>query len=143
MGKSQIKRIVLTHLLDEEIIPPSKVTEEITRDKSGMTGEELLQLKRLEIEERDKEREAQYQMKELELRKKELTFQVKLKELEAKVDRSIRGATEAGAMVPFDVSKHIQIFVKTRLINISLILRKLPKALNSLKITGHYCCRAP
>ena len=143
MGKSQIKRIVLTHLLDEEIIPPSKVTDKITRDKSGMTGKELLQLKRLEIEERDKEREAQYQMKELELREKELTFQVKLKELEAKVDRSIRGAIEAGAMVPFDVSKHIQIFVKTRLINISFILRKLPKALNGLKITGHYCCRAP
>ena len=43
-------------------------------------------------------------MKELELREKELTFQVKLEELEAKVDRSIRGATEAGAMV----SKHIK-----------------------------------
>ena len=64
MGKSQIKQIVLTHLLDEEIIPPSEVTDKITRDKSSMTGEELLQLKRLEMEERDKEREAQYQMKD-------------------------------------------------------------------------------
>ena len=47
-------------------------------------------------------------MKELELREKELTFQVKIKELEAKVDRSIWGATKAGAMAPFDVSKHIK-----------------------------------
>ena len=86
MGISQIKRIVLIHLLDEEIIPSSEVTDEITCDKSSMTGEELLQLKRLEMEERDKEREAQYRMKELELREKELTFHVKLKELEAKVD---------------------------------------------------------
>jgi len=99
---------VLTHLLDEEIIPPSEVTDEITREKSSMTGEELLQLKRLEMEERHKERKAQYRMKELELREKELTFQVKLKELEAKVNRSIMGAIEAGAMVPFDASKHIK-----------------------------------
>lgn len=106
MGKCQIKRIVLTHLLDEEIIPPSEVMDEITRDKSSMTGKELLQLKHLEMEERNKERETQYRMKELELREKELTFEVKLKELEAKVDRSIMRATEAGAMVPFDVSKH-------------------------------------
>ena len=48
------------------------------------------------MEERDKEREAQYRMKELELREKELTFQVTPKELEAKVDRSITGGTEAG-----------------------------------------------
>ena len=52
MGKSQIKRILLTHLVEEEIIPSSEVTDEITRDKSSMTGEELLQLKRLEMEER-------------------------------------------------------------------------------------------
>ena len=44
MGKSQIKRIVLTHLLDEEIIPPSEVTDEITREKSSMISKELLQL---------------------------------------------------------------------------------------------------
>ena len=51
---------MLTYLVDEEIIPSSEVPEEITHDKSSMTGEELLQLKRLEMEEREKEREAQY-----------------------------------------------------------------------------------
>jgi len=56
MGKSQIKWIVLTHLVDEEIIPSSKVTEDIANGKSSMTGKELLQLKRFEMEERDKER---------------------------------------------------------------------------------------
>ena len=57
MGKSQIKRIVLTYLVDEEMIPSSEVPEEITHDKFSMTGEELLQLKHLEMEEREKERE--------------------------------------------------------------------------------------
>jgi len=48
------------------------VTEEITLDKSSMTGEELLQLKHLEMEER-KKRKAQYRLKELELREKEFS----------------------------------------------------------------------
>jgi len=69
-------------------------------NKSSITNKELLQLKRLEIEERDKEREAQYCLKELELRGKKLNFQLKLKKLEAKVDRSIKGATETGAGYP-------------------------------------------
>jgi len=60
MGKSQIKRIALTHLADEEIIPSLEVTEDITHGKSSLTGEELLQLKCLEMEERNKEREAQH-----------------------------------------------------------------------------------
>jgi len=49
---------VLTCLVDEEIIPSSEATDEITLNKSSMTNKELLQLKHLEIEERDKEREA-------------------------------------------------------------------------------------
>ena len=69
---------MLAYLVDEEIIPSLEVTEEITLDKSSMTGEVLLQLKHLEMEEREKEREAQYRLKELELREKELSFQVKL-----------------------------------------------------------------
>ena len=36
---------MLTYLVDEEIIPSLEVTEEITVDKSSMTGEVLLQLK--------------------------------------------------------------------------------------------------
>jgi len=42
-------------------------------------------------------------LKELELREKKLNFQLKLKKLEAKVDRSIKGATETGRVVPFDI----------------------------------------
>ena len=133
MEKSQIKRIVLTHLLDKEIISPSEVMDEITW---------LLQLKRLEIEERDKKREAQYRMKELELR----AVHVELKELEAKVDRSIRRATEAGTMVPFDVNKHIKFvpdFRENEVDKYFLHFEKVAKILKCLKITGHYCCRAP
>ena len=43
-----------------------------------MTGEELLQFKRLEFQERDKERAAQLRLKELELRERELALQVQL-----------------------------------------------------------------
>ena len=107
--------------------------DKITCDKSSMTGEELLQLKRLEIEERDKEREAQYRMKELELREKELTFQVKIKELEAKVDRSIWGATKAGAMAPFDVSKHIKFVPDFRENEVDKYFLHFEKVAKSLK----------
>ena len=56
MGKSQINGIVLTYLVDKEIIPSLEVTEKTTLHKSSMTGEELLQLKHFEMEERGKER---------------------------------------------------------------------------------------
>ena len=53
-GESQIKRIALIHLVDEEIIPLSEATEEITCEKPSMPGDEILQLKWLEMEEREK-----------------------------------------------------------------------------------------
>ena len=69
LSKSQVKEIVLKHLIDEEIIAPVEETEE-TASVSGMTGEEILQLKRLEFQEREKEREAQLRLKELDLKER-------------------------------------------------------------------------
>ena len=63
MPKSQIKQIIVTYVVDEEIIPTSEATEEIVRGKRGLTGEEL----QLELEEHEKEREARLHLKELEL----------------------------------------------------------------------------
>ena len=123
---------MLTHLVDEEIIPSSEVTEEITCDKPSMMGEELLQLKRLEMEERDKEREAKYRLKELELREKELNFQVKLKELETKVDRTT-GAAETGAVIPFDVSKHIKFVPDFRETEVDKYFHHFEKVAKNLK----------
>lgn len=99
MPKSQIKQVIVAHLVDEEIIPSSEATEEIGRGEKGLTGEEVLQLKRLELEERDKEREARLRLKELEFKEKELNLQLKIKELEVKSKES-HGAV-------FDVSKYV------------------------------------
>ena len=40
LSKSQVKEVVLKHLIDEGVIPPVETTEE-TAQVGGMTGEEL------------------------------------------------------------------------------------------------------
>lgn len=72
LSKSQVKEVVLKHLIDEEIIPSVEDTEETAHD--GITGEKLLQLKQLEFQERERERDAQLRLKELKLREKELAL---------------------------------------------------------------------
>ena len=42
--KKIVRKIVVTHLVDEEIIPSSEDTEEIVRGERALTGEEILQL---------------------------------------------------------------------------------------------------
>ena len=54
MPKSQIKKIVVEHLVDEEIIPSLEDTEEILQGERALTGEEVLQLRHLELEEHEK-----------------------------------------------------------------------------------------
>ena len=80
---------------------------------AGMTGEELLQLKQLEMQENEKEREAQWRLKELELKEKELVTQLKLKELELRSASTVTIEETERAVAPlFDITKHIQ-FVPT------------------------------
>ena len=82
-------------------------------ETAGMTGEELLQLKRLEMQEKEKEREAQWRLKELEFKEKELATQLKLKELELRSASAVSiEETERTVAPSFDVSKHIR-FVPT------------------------------
>ena len=47
-----------------------------------MRGQHLLELRRLEYQEREREREAQLRMKEIQLKEKEIAMQLKLCELE-------------------------------------------------------------
>ena len=47
MSKSQIKQIIVMRSVDEKIIPLSEATEGIVQGQRGLTGEEVLQLKRL------------------------------------------------------------------------------------------------
>ena len=70
-------------------------------------------MKRLEFQEKEREREAQLKLKEIEYKEKELVAQLKIKELELKGITAIdAGVTEKADRPSFDVSKHIR-FVPT------------------------------
>ena len=99
--KGQVKKLILQYFVDEEIFPDSTV---MPAEQAPMTGEELLELKRLEFQEKERERDAQLRLKEL-----ELSMQLKLKELEVRGNKSSSGGTDEAS---FDVSKHIK-FVPT------------------------------
>ena len=100
--KGDIKKIVLDHLVEEELISepePSDTTK----------GQHLLELKRLEYQER--ERETQLRMKELELKEKEIAMQLRLRELEARptVSAPVSTPVSTARSTGFDVSKHIRL----------------------------------
>ena len=95
--KGEIKKLIKEYLIDEELVPED---EELSLPSTG-----LLELKRLEFQEREKERETQLRMKELEIREKELSVQLRLKELEKTKEPITPIGHEA---TTFDVSKHIR-----------------------------------
>ena len=96
MGKGEIKKIVLNHLV-EELLPEEELENVNTR-------EDHLELKKLEFQER--EREVQLRLRELEIREKELAVEYKTKEIELHNAKSMGGpATDVGST--FDVGKHI------------------------------------
>ena len=64
MSKVQIKKLVMQYFQEELLSKSSEILETGT-----MTGKELLQLKRLEFQEKEKEREAQLKLKELSKRR--------------------------------------------------------------------------
>ena len=72
--KGQVKQMILQYFVDKKIFPDTTV---VSTEQRTMTGEELLELKHLEFQEKEKEREAQLRLKEL-----ELSTQLKMKELE-------------------------------------------------------------
>ena len=98
MGKGEIKKIVLNHLVEEELLPEEELENVNTR-------EDHLELKKFEFQER--EREVQLRLRELEIREKELAVEYKTKEIELHNAKSMGGpATNVG--VTFDVGKHIR-----------------------------------
>ena len=54
LSKTQIKEVIIKYLVDEEMISSMDVSDRIT-PTGGMTEEEILQLRRLEFEEQEKE----------------------------------------------------------------------------------------
>ena len=57
--KGEIKRLLIDHLIDEEIIPEDEV--DITSIQG--TDENMLELRRLELQDREKERDSQLRLK--------------------------------------------------------------------------------
>ena len=76
MTKTQIKKLIIQYLQEEEL----NLDAGDTVETGTTTDKELLQLKRLEFQEKEKEREAQMRLKEFEFKETELAMQLKIKE---------------------------------------------------------------
>ncbi|XP_065902416.1 uncharacterized protein [Dysidea avara] len=100
--KNELCRLVTQHLVDEELVSE----EEIDESQSPVVDPSVVELKRLELQDREREREARVKLRELEVREKEMSLQLKLRELEA---ATVAPSTPSpGPPLPFDVSKHIR-----------------------------------
>ena len=100
ISKAELKKLVLNYLVEEELMAEPEFTDELR-------GEQLLELKRLEFQEREHERENQVKLKELELKEKELAIQLKMRELES--HSPMAPAMTSVKSPGFDVSKHIRL----------------------------------
>ena len=102
MKKAEVRQLTVSYLREEELVSNN---DEDTADNSTVS------LKKLELQERAKQREAEVKLKELQLREKELEMQLRLKELELSQVPSSSDApvweTTASSSA-FDVSKHIK-----------------------------------
>ena len=96
MGKGEIKKIVLNHLVEEELL----LEEEL---ENVNTREDHLEFKKLEFQE--SEHEVQLRLRELEIREKELVVEYKTKDTQCeKYGRSCDQCVGS----TFDVGKHIR-----------------------------------
>ena len=106
MKKGDIKRLITTYLIDEELVPE----EDIEGQLSSSVDSSSLELKRLEFQEQEKARQAQLKLKEPEIWQKELSIQLQLKELEVPEPRQKSPSTASDPRSPvFDISKHIKL----------------------------------
>ena len=98
--KDDLSCLIMEHLIDEELV--SDTEEPADYPLSSVVDSSVVELKRLELEDKEQEQEANVKLRELEVREKELSLQLKLRELE-------RATTApAGPAAPFDISKHIR-----------------------------------
>ena len=93
MRKNEIRKALIEYLVDEEIVSEDEAAETTS----------AVELKKLELREKEKEREGQLHLKELEFKEHELAMQLKIRELElaAVTPTSVSRCTE------FVVSKQI------------------------------------
>ena len=98
--KDELCKIVIKFLVDEELVP-----EETIEDLPSHTVDSsVLELKRLELQDREREQESQLKLRKLEVREKELSVQLKMKELE----KAVTPVRSPDVSTTFDVSKHIR-----------------------------------
>ena len=98
--KDELCKMVMEYLVDEELVPEETIDDVPTKTVDN----NILELTRLELQDRERERESQLKLCELEVREKKLSVQLKIKELEKAVVTPVK-SPEA---TTFDVSKHIQ-----------------------------------
>ena len=100
MRKDELCKLVMEFLVDEELVPEERLDD----PSSHTVDNSVLELKRLELQDRERERESQLKLRELELREKELSVQLKMKELE----KAATPVKSPEVPTTFDVSKHIR-----------------------------------
>ena len=98
--KDELCKMVMQFLVDEELVPE----ETIDDLPSPTVDDRVLELKHLELQDRERERESQLKLRELEIREKELSVQLKMKELE----KTVTPVRSPEIPTTFDVSKHIR-----------------------------------
>ena len=102
LKKSELKNLVIEHLVEEELVSDDDSDLPDTASATRNTPE----LRRLGLQDRERERESQLRLKELEIRQKELSVQLQMRELETPPAVAPR---PTGTSTPqFDISKHIR-----------------------------------
>ena len=96
MKKSDIRKLLAEYLVEEEIVS----------DDDELASDNVVELKKLELKDKEKERESQLRLKEIELRERELVTQLKIKELE--IAAATAPTDSAPRRADFDVSKHVR-----------------------------------
>ena len=127
MKKAEVRQLIVSYLREEELVSDN---DEDTTDNSAVS------LKKLELQERAKEREAEVKLKELQLREKELEMQLRLKELEVSWVSSSSDAPVWETTVSssaFDVSKHIKFVPSFSEMEVDKYFSHFKKAAQSLK----------
>ena len=122
MGKGDIKKLVLNYLVEEEIFPEEDL------EHVALSGEQSLELRKLEYLERDKA--LQLKLKELDVREKELALEHKAKELEL---HNAKTHTVDVSEVPFDAGKHIHFVPPFQEFDVDKYFMHFEKVATSLK----------
>ena len=123
LKKSELKKLVIEYLVEEEVV--SEDDSELPPTASPSSS---LELKRLELQDKETERESQLKLKELEIREKEQSVQLRLRELDSP---PVVAPPKSASTSQFDISKHISLCLlsrRRRLTSTSCTMRRLPPA---------------